>query len=1013
MIELIISMRRAVRAGVARLPAPARPVVRTVLHCVKLLVRIPRRLAPKLGAVAAAIRHLDIASLWRRSPTEIVRVIGGRAGRATIRWIDRISYQILHGVAVPRSAARTERRLAAGKPRSLWGVTPILTLPLKVQADRLLGFRAQSLVFVTYHITKNFDFNLQKFVEKLYRHAPTLGPAFGRLLLSWALWRYDVFHYFYDRGLMLPVTRFGIHPEELAVLRRAGKRVYLYAYGADVRRRNITLGFGKWNFCRECPEPLKFCVCDDESGSEIMAEMCKAVTQPIALGDMLAYMPGARNMHYWPIDLSAIPAASPARTDGPLRIAHAPNHMHFKGSAHLEAAIKTLQSAGHAIEYVKVQGVSNAEVIQLFAKVDIVADQFIGGAYGYTALEAMACGKPVLTYVRAPDMVEAVAECPLINVTPDTLEETLLWCLTNRECLTAIGAQGRVYVEKWHSIEAVADRLANLYLDTADFPSAVAERLAAYRSAHRVRIDHIPDAPNWEHPFRIGLEAPVRPWAFIDPGEQPREGNEVDVPREAWHSYDRTPWSHPWLTPDHLRQFSLFSADAMRQLRARLADRPLHLHSYAFCGNIANISYMRAAGLRRRGIDLTVYLPHDDPNLMSQPAWEDFDGEIGELGSDPQQALLNLPLPPGVRRMTVNKDWRDQLARGEAGFLDPAHTRGWPDYMLHIDGLRDLARHDALLITQLLYFGPLANRPYIIGPMGGEIWFDAARDDTRGRLTRLALEQAYAVIVSNPLTLSHARRYGLKNCLYLPLMIDEERYKPGDAADIRAQWQAQSGGDFFVLTSMRLDNDWKGAHLALEGFAEFARTHPGARLVALGWGADEVAAREQLTRSGIADQVLLMPIVGKVRLARYLQAADVLIEQFVLGYYGASGLEAMASGLPVIMRLEREQYDALISVGAPPVLEAARAADVTAHLSSLYQDAGRRRALGAKTRDWFMTTHASDHNWRDMMILLDAAALGLKIDWNTSPLNYPLDASEVVYHRDQLKNAPRFGVYEI
>jgi glycosyltransferase involved in cell wall biosynthesis len=1012
-IPLISSARDAVRAGVARLPGPARSVARAVLHCIKLPIRLLYRLAQRLGGGAAVIRHLDAASLRRRSPADIVRAVGRRIARTAIRAIDSLSYRLLHRVAVPLGAARTEKRLAAGRLRSLWGVTPILTLPLKVRADRLLGIRAQSLVFVTYHITKNFDFNLQKFVEKLYRHAPTLGPAFGRLLLGWALWRYDVFHYFYDRGLMLPVTRFGVNPEELEALRRSGKRVYLYAYGADVRRRNVTLGFGKWNFCKECPEPLKFCVCDDENGAPIMAAMSQAVTQPIALGDMLAYVPGARNMHYWPIDLAAIPAASSPPADGPLRIAHAPNHTHFKGSAHLEAIIAKLQAAGHAIEYVKVHGVPNAEVLRLFATVDIVADQFIGGAYGYTALEAMACGKPVLTYVRAPDMVEAVAECPLINVTPDTLEETLTWCLGNRGKLAAVGSQGRRYIERWHSIEAVADRFASLYLDTADFPAAVAERLAAYRAERQAETDRLPVTRGWEHPFRIGLEAPLRQWAFIDPGEQPGRSSDADVPRDAWHSYDRTPWNHPWLNPDHIRRFSAFSDDAMRRLRERLAERPLHLNSYAFCGNIANISYMRAAGLRRRGIDLTVYLPAHDPNLMSQPAWEDFDGEIGELGPDPQQALLDRPLPPGVCRMTVNEDWPAQLARGEAGFLDPNHVRNWPGHMLHIDGVRDLARHDALLVTQLLYFGPLANRPFIVGQMGGEIWFDAARDDALGRLTRLALQQAYAVLVSNPLTLSHARRYGLTNCLYLPLMLDEERYKPGDASDIRAQWQAQSGGEFFVLTSMRLDNGWKGAHLALEGFAEFARTHPGARLIALGWGADEAAAREQLARSGIADQVLLMPIVGKARLARYLQAADVLIEQFVLGYYGASALEAMASGLPVIMRLERAQYDALIPAGAPPVLEAESAADVAAHLSSLYREPDRRKALGTGMRDWFMATHSSERNWHDMMVLLDAAALGLKIDWEASPLNSPLAASEETYHRDQLKNAPPFGTYQI
>eukprot|EP01036_Dinobryon_divergens_P000625 gene625-808_t len=213
-------------------------------------------------------------------------------------------------------------RLEKGHPRSLWGVTPILTLPLKARADRLLGFRSHSLVFVTYHITRNFDFNLRILINGTAKYWPTASPALERLILAWAIARYDVFHFFYDRGLMLPVTRFGVNPQELDLLRAAGKRVYLYAYGADVRRRDATLALGEWNFCKECPEPGKFCICDDATGTALMETMCAGVTQAVALGDMLAYVPGARNMHYWPIDTVAIAVAEPPRTDGPLRIAH-------------------------------------------------------------------------------------------------------------------------------------------------------------------------------------------------------------------------------------------------------------------------------------------------------------------------------------------------------------------------------------------------------------------------------------------------------------------------------------------------------------------------------------------------------------------------------------------------------------------------------------------------------------------------------------------------------------------
>ncbi len=473
---LLVWTRRIVRRGVEILPIGLKRPVKASLYALKPALR-------GLANFPSRSRHVAVAGL------------------------DRFSEWLLTRVAVPLGRRRTHVRLEQGIPASIWGITPILTLPLKARADRLLGFRSHSLVFVTYYIARNFDFNLQK-IAGVWRRLSggEMGP-FDRALLAWALWRYDVFHFFYDQGLTSRATRFGVNPRELDLLRAAGKRVYLYAYGADVRRRTETLALGKWNFCSDCTEPTKFCACGDEN-AVIMAAMCGKATCAVALGDMLAYVPNARNMHYWPIDLERVSPAPAPRPDGPLRIAHAPNHSHFKGSHYLEATIDKLRAEGHAIEYVKVQGVPNDEVIRRFGEADLVADQFIGGAYGYTALEAMARGKPVMTYVRAPELVEAAQECPLINVTPDTLEETLRWCLGHRDKLPAIGAQGTAYVRRWHSIEAVAVRFALMYAETANFPDATRGLIDARRAALAGKLAAISQGRGWSHPFMVAAGDP-------------------------------------------------------------------------------------------------------------------------------------------------------------------------------------------------------------------------------------------------------------------------------------------------------------------------------------------------------------------------------------------------------------------------------------------------------------------------------------------------------------------------
>ncbi|MHC2461137.1 glycosyltransferase family protein [Bradyrhizobium embrapense] len=372
-----------------------------------------------------------------------------------------------------RAARRaTEKRLAKGKVRTLWAATPILTLPLLARCDRMLGFRSSSLVFNTYYVTRSFDINLILFEGflRLLRSRSGLG-LFRRLVLAWALLRYDIFNYFYDRGLMLSDGRYGINPEELDLLFQSGKRLYTYAYGADVRARDSTLALGHPNLCEECPAPGKFCVCTTEMHASSINRLKGRATAQIAMGDMVTYVPDCRDMHYWPIDASKLAAKPPVYKAGDvLKVAHAPNHGHFKGTRLLIEAIDRLVKEGEKIELVSVQGVPNRKVIELFGASHVVADQFVAGFHGYTALEAMAMAKPVLCFLRNDRMMIDPATCPIINTRPDEIYDVLKRCLRRELDLNEIGKAGRRYVEAHYSLQAVAARLGRLYCETATLP---------------------------------------------------------------------------------------------------------------------------------------------------------------------------------------------------------------------------------------------------------------------------------------------------------------------------------------------------------------------------------------------------------------------------------------------------------------------------------------------------------------------------------------------------------------
>jgi hypothetical protein len=373
----------------------------------------------------------------------------------------------------------TEKRPARGTIRTLWASTPILTLPILAECDRLLGLRSESLVFNTYYITRSFDINLFVFeaAVRLTRSGSAL-QSFRRIVLAWALLKFDVFHYFYDRGLMISDGRFGIHPEELQLLFNSGKRLYTYAYGADVRSREITLRLGEPNVCGECPQPGRYCICETEDLNSSLERLKGRATAQVAMGDMVSYVPGCKNIHYWPLHLEKFKAEPPVYRQGDtLRVAHAPNHGHFKGTRFLMEAIERLRFEGQLIELVSVQGVPNEKVIELFRTSHLVADQFIAGFHGYTTLEAMALARPVLCFLRNDDMMVDPATCPIINVRPEQIYEFLKQCVEGKRDLHNLGRRGRQYVERYYSVEAVSARLGRMYIETAGFSSAVNSRL--------------------------------------------------------------------------------------------------------------------------------------------------------------------------------------------------------------------------------------------------------------------------------------------------------------------------------------------------------------------------------------------------------------------------------------------------------------------------------------------------------------------------------------------------------
>jgi glycosyltransferase involved in cell wall biosynthesis len=194
---------------------------------------------------------------------------------------------------------------------------------------------------------------------------------------------------------------------------------------------------------------------------EQLAPGKRAGAEIVGSWDAIRWVPEA-NVIPPGIDLAAVTPVPPSERKRPI-VVHAPSSRRRKGTEHVVAACEGLD-----VELRIVEGVRHDEAIAHYREADIVVDQLNAGWYGLLAIECLALGKPVLTFLReeARQRTEEAygTEVPLVGVTAETLRDRL-------EALVEagptewrrLGEASRAYVEQVHDVERVADSLVELY----------------------------------------------------------------------------------------------------------------------------------------------------------------------------------------------------------------------------------------------------------------------------------------------------------------------------------------------------------------------------------------------------------------------------------------------------------------------------------------------------------------------------------------------------------------------
>jgi glycosyltransferase involved in cell wall biosynthesis len=288
-----------------------------------------------------------------------------------------------------------------------------------VQALRRRGVDARLVVFNRYRLHPEADESLERRGGLLRRQA-TQWRAFLRLLP-----RTDVFHFYFGLTLVPRSLQFPI-------LRALRKRSVMHYLGSDIRGKTPQqLAFGK------------------KAGAEIVGSY-----------DAIRWVPEAEFVPPG-VDVRSIEPAPPSDRSRPV-ILHAPSSRRRKGTEHVIAACEGLEA-----DLVLVEGLHHEEAFERYRDADIVVDQLNAGWYGLFAIECMALGKPVVTFLHEEAVrrtEDALGDrVPLVRATKDDLRAQLEPLVASAAERRRIGAESRAYVERVHDLERVADRLLALY----------------------------------------------------------------------------------------------------------------------------------------------------------------------------------------------------------------------------------------------------------------------------------------------------------------------------------------------------------------------------------------------------------------------------------------------------------------------------------------------------------------------------------------------------------------------
>lgn len=415
-------------------------------------------------------------------------------------------------------------------------------------------------------------------------------------------------------------------------------------------------------------------------------------------------------------------------------------------------------------------------------------------------------------------------------------------------------------------------------------------------------------------------------------------------------------------------------------------------------GGLGNAMYVFAKAFARFGHAVCFIRDRTDTYPFSQPVWEDA---VCELEHDRVKAAQkwtwrqwtdfekdhgwNSPawVADPLKKYDLSNKHLSNSVKNQVGFVDRAlldlvskRRQHWPaavNLMADCDILLVCGMEGSLLAL-------MSGRPYVIWPHGWDIRFAAGFHPPRSRSPREWLGYSAHVHLLRR-AYKHALRIGSHDPLgvgghigdtqsvfekskfaFLPMPVTIREQLPRERRrELLSRLMTRFGlpipaADFIAFVPSRLDFFWKGHDRLFQALAQIPNAEKKLHLIFSGWGNNYREGQKMAS----AKQATFLPYaISKPILYDFYRAADLVVDQFLMGTYGAAAIEAMSSAKPVLMWIDEAAFRHK-NWQPPPVLNGKQTTDIARILKEIISGHTDLEKEGYLAQQWARNVHGEE-----------------------------------------------------